>query len=121
MHHYESVWAVFNDKNQPYSVIFDDEARFRTVDICDKTHIVLCLVTRWWIISLRANKNPRLKHTGIDNKLREACLLIVSFRCPGYVLSRGEFLGTGEKEKDVHQRENIIRDAKLGVFSNRTY
>lgn len=101
LHHYESVWAVCNDKNQPNSIIFGDEERFKTVDICDKTHIVLCLVPRWWIISLRANKDSRSKDTGFDDKLREACLLLVSSRCPGYVLSRGGFLGTGEKERDV--------------------
>lgn len=91
LHRYESVWALCNDKNPPNSIILDFEARFQTVEIWDKPHIVLFLVPRWWIIS-------RPKDTGFDNKLREACLLLVSSQCPGYVLSRGEFLGTGEKD-----------------------
>jgi hypothetical protein len=36
LHHYVSVWAVCNDKNQSNSIIFD-EAQFKTVEICDKS------------------------------------------------------------------------------------
>ncbi|KAL3474561.1 hypothetical protein BJX99DRAFT_248202 [Aspergillus californicus] len=92
LHHYKSVWAVCNE-NQLSSIIFDDEAQFKT---------------ERWIKSLRATHDSSSKDTGFDYKLlREACLLLVSSRCPGYVYSRGKFLGIGNKERYVQQSESM--------------
>lgn len=77
LHHYELVWVVCNDEYQPNSIIFDGEAQFKTVEICDKSHVILCLVPKWWIISLSVIHNSSSKDTGFSDKLWEACLLLV--------------------------------------------
>lgn len=108
LHHYESVWAICNEKNRPNSIIFDGEEQFETVEICNKSHVMLCLVPKWWMISLRAIYDPSSKdNTGFNNKLREACLLLVSSKCPGYLFSYGEFLRTGNKESGIRQSESM--------------
>jgi len=109
LHHYESVWAVCNDKSQPNSIIFDDEAQFKTVEMCDKSHIMLCLVPKWWIISLRAIHDSSLKDTGFNEKLQESCLLLVSSRCPGYAFSHGEFLQGGTSKSAPKKNTSFSR------------
>ena len=99
MHYYESVWTVCSDKDQLDSIILENEAEFKTGEICDKSHIILCLVPKWWVVSLRAIHDSSSKDTGFNKKLREAFLLLVSSRSPGCVFSRSEFMAMGEKEQ----------------------
>lgn len=104
LHQYKPVWAICNDKNQSNSIIFDDdEAQFRTVEICDTSQIMHCLVPKWWNVSSRAIHEPGSKDTGFEQKLQQACRLLVSSQCPEFVLGRDEVLGTDKKKIDSQQ------------------
>lgn len=96
LHQYEPVWAICYNRSQPDSIIFDDE----TVEICDTSQTILSLVPKSWNVSSRGIHEPNSKNTGFKQKLQEVCRLLVSPRCPGYVLGHDEVLGTDKKERD---------------------
>lgn len=91
LHHYESVWVFCDGNGQPKPIILDGEIECKTVDMRDKSHLMLCLVPKWWGISLKAIHDLNLKDEGFYDRLRDACLLLVSSKFPGRIFSRRGF------------------------------
>ncbi|PLN80830.1 hypothetical protein BDW42DRAFT_185836 [Aspergillus taichungensis] len=111
LHHYESVWAVCKGKKHPNPITFDNEAQFETMEICDRSRLMLCLVPKWWNISLRASDGLSSKDTtGLVYKLREACLLLFHHRSPGAVINHVEFLETGKEDREIRHNQNSVKE-----------
>ncbi|PYH94467.1 hypothetical protein BO71DRAFT_325301 [Aspergillus ellipticus CBS 707.79] len=99
LHYYEPFWAVsHNEENRPASITFDGEIQFEMMEMDDKSHFILCLVPKSWIVSLKANHNSSWGNTGLFDKLRQVCTLLLSTESPGYVIGRGEFLAACERQ-----------------------
>ncbi|KAE8350403.1 hypothetical protein BDV28DRAFT_162986 [Aspergillus coremiiformis] len=92
LHHYKSIWAVsYNDVNRPASILFNHEVQFETVDLCDSSFFMLCLIPQSWNLSWRTNSEPISMNTELVDKLRQACLLLASSECWGRVFGRSDF------------------------------
>lgn len=113
LHHYEPVWAVAMGKRHLDPITFENEAQFETIVECDRSRILLCLVPKWWNISIRAIRDPDLKDTsGLVDKLRDACLrLVFSHGTPGFVIGHREFLGTDKEDREIRDNQNVVKES----------
>ncbi|KAE8336622.1 hypothetical protein BDV24DRAFT_109529 [Aspergillus arachidicola] len=94
LRYYESVWAVPCDNvDRPASILFNGDMQFETVELRDSPYYILCLIPRSWNLSWRTDYESTSTNRELGHKLRQACLLLVSFECSGYVFRRSDFEG----------------------------
>ena len=97
MRYYETVWAVSRDYlDRPASILFNDDMQFERVDVCDSSYFMLCLMPRSW----GTDSESASTNTDLGDKLRQACLLLISSECSGYVFRRSDFERIGNKGRD---------------------
>ncbi|PKY04239.1 hypothetical protein P168DRAFT_154510 [Aspergillus campestris IBT 28561] len=112
LHHYEPVWAVSMGKKHLDPITFENEAQFETIVESDRSRVLLCLVPKWWNISIGTIRDSGSKDTtGLVDKLREACLrLAFSHGTPGSVISHVEFMGTDKEDREIRDNQNVVKE-----------
>ncbi|KAB8239897.1 hypothetical protein BDV35DRAFT_375160 [Aspergillus flavus] len=92
LHHYESAWAVFcGDVTNPASILFNSEVQLETVDLCDGSYYILCLIPRSWNLLWRTSGELISTDTELVDELRQACSLLLLSEHSGRILGRSDF------------------------------
>lgn len=78
--------------------MFDGEIQFEMTGKNDKSHFILCLVPKSWVVSLKTSPNSVLRDAELFDKLRQVCSLMLSGKSPGFAIGCDEFLAICERK-----------------------